>query len=237
MRKKRGIVLLLALLTVLLAASACYVTTYYRAEPAALAALADDELVRVSETDYGWFFDGPSTATACIFYPGGKVEAAAYAPLLRLLAREGMDVCLVEMPWRLAVLDIDRAAAIRERYDYENWSIGGHSLGGTCAALYAASHPGEEKGLILLAAYPTKALDPSLREILIRGSEDGVLNPQRLEAGRAFAPPDTAELVIEGGNHAQFGNYGEQRGDGDAFLSRDDQQEQTAETILQKLLG
>ncbi len=101
------------------------------------------------------------------------------------------------------------------------------------AANYAASHGDQLTGLILLAAYPTKPLDKALLEISIYGSEDGVLNMGKIEAGKAYAPEDYREYVIAGGNHAQFGNYGEQRGDGSAAISSEEQQQIVVRFIIQ----
>ena len=188
--------------------------------------------MQVSETDYGWYFDGPASDRALVFYPGGKVEETAYAPFLRLLAEEGLDVCLVRMPARLAFLGMDRAADVMVGYDYAHWYVGGHSLGGAAAAIFASRHGDDLDGVILCAAYPTKPLDGSLREILLYGSADGVLDLARVEAGRRYAPADTDEYVIEGGNHAQFGSYGAQTGDGEASLSAAEQQQEAAARIL-----
>ena len=110
MKKRKALRIALLILVVLCAACVLYLSDYYRAEPEALRALESDALVQVSETDYGWYFDGPASDRALVFYPGGKVEETAYAPFLRLLAEEGLDVCLVRMPARLAFLGMDRAA-------------------------------------------------------------------------------------------------------------------------------
>ena len=135
----------------------CYVSDYYKADRAAAEALKTDE-VSVEKTDYGWYFDGPSEDTALVFYPGGKVEETAYAPLLHSLAAGGVDVCLAKMPFRLAVLDRDAARDMIEMYSYEKWYIGGHSLGGVMAADFAAGNSDLFEGVILLAAYPVKEL-------------------------------------------------------------------------------
>lgn len=209
-----------------------YAGIYYHADGTALAALESDGVVEVTRTDFGWRFDGPSETEALIFYPGAKVEAAAYAPLLRQLAGAGMDVLLVEMPLRFAFFGMDKAAPLLEQYDYVNWYIGGHSLGGAVAANYACACPERLSGVILLAAYPTKPMDESLVLISIYGSEDGLLNPDRVAAGRDYAPKTYAEIVLEGGNHAQFGSYGVQTGDGEAVLSPEEQRRQTVEAIL-----
>ena len=46
-------------------------------------------------------------------------------------------------------------------------------------------------------------------------------------------PEHSMKYVIEGGNHAQFGNYGKQKGDGEASVSDVKQQQETVEIILQ----
>ena len=115
--KKKHIWLLpVCLVAVLAAAFFIYAMNYYHADETALAALSSDESVCVTKTDYGWFFDGPSETEAFIFYPGGKVEETAYAPLLHRLAGQGMDACLVKMPFRLAVLGIDKAEQVMKQY-------------------------------------------------------------------------------------------------------------------------
>ena len=222
-------------IAVMTASVAAYAGNYYHADPSALTALVSDETVHVTETDYGWFFDGPSEGDAMVFYPGAKIETISYAPLLHLLAGQGMDVCLVEMPLRLAFLGMGKAGPVMDQYEYNHWYVGGHSLGGAMAAVYAAEHGEQLTGLILLAAYPTKELDDALLEISIYGSEDLVLNPDKMIAGKAYAPSDFCELVIEGGNHAQFGNYGYQKGDGIAAISCEEQQRITVDFIISNM--
>lgn len=201
-----------------------YTADYYRADPTALEVMASEDAA-VRRTDYGWLFDGPGEDAALIFYPGGKVEETAYAPLLLSLAESGMDVCLVKMPFRLAVFDIDAADRVRSAHEYKRWYIGGHSLGGSMAADYAADH--ELSGVILLAAYPTKDLDEPM--LLIYGSEDGVMSLRR--ASRAEEHGSVTRVVIEGGNHALFGSYGAQRGDGPAAIAPEEQRRETVEAV------
>jgi hypothetical protein len=87
----------------------------------------------------------------------------------------------------------------------------------------------------LLASYPGK--DTSLSEsgihvLSIYGSNDKVLDIEALESGRALLPEETTYLKLRGGNHAQFGYYGPQRGDGDALITLLEQQEMTVSAIL-----
>ncbi len=231
-KRKKLRIALLCVLVILVLCFFLYTQQYYHADPSALSALASDETVSVTKTDYGWLFDGPSQSDALIFYPGAKVEETAYAPLLLALAERGMDVCLVKMPFRLAFFGLNKADALISDGGYTNWYIGGHSLGGAMAASYAADHDELLTGVILLAAYPTKPLSDSLTATVVYGSEDHVLNMAKMEAGYAFLPERAARYVIEGGNHAQFGNYGEQDGDGSASISAKEQQRQTVEQIL-----
>lgn len=233
MKKAKKWIIPVMIIILLMAGFLVYAEIYYRADATALEALKSDDTVSVTKVSYGWFFDGPSEEDALVFYPGAKVEETAYAPLLHELARQGMDVCLVKMPLRFAFFGAERAAAVMMLYDYRNWYICGHSLGGAIAADYAAKHPDQLKGLILLAAFPTKKLDDALLELSIYGSEDHVLSMKKIEEGRALAPAKYYEYEIEGGNHARFGNYGVQRGDGNAAVTAAEQQQLTVGFIIQ----
>ena len=192
-----------AALLALAAAFWLYTADYYRADEAAKAALVSDGAVAVSRTDYGWLFDGPSGERALIFYPGAKVEETAYAPFLHTLAAQGVDVCLVRMPFHLAVFGINRADAVIRCGGYSHWSIGGHSLGGAMAARYAADHEEALDGLVLCAAYSPSALGEALPVTVVYGTEDGVLNRERLKKSRPLLSGPVEECVSAGGNHAQ----------------------------------
>lgn len=209
-----------------------YTSFYYHADEVALAALVSDERVTVEETEYGWRFDGSSDEVALVFYPGGKVEPSAYAPLLHLLASRGVDACLVRMPFNLAFFDIGAAGRLREAYDYERWYVGGHSLGGVAAAIYAADHADAVEGLVLCAAYPTRQLADSLTVVSVYGSRDAILNLSSLEKGLAKVPGRLVRHAIEDGNHAQFGSYGPQDGDGEPTISAEEQRSEAVEVIV-----
>lgn len=226
-------IIIAAALGVLAAAFFIYVGDYYRVIDRENA-LADTDSVSVSKTDFGYFFDGPGETAAVIFYPGAKVEDLAYAELLKDIAAGGADCFLVHMPFNLAFFGINKAGDIIEAYDYERWYLAGHSLGGAMAAEYSAKNGGSLDGLIFLAAYSAKDISAlELKTLSIYGSEDKVVNTEKIESGRELVPDGYEELVIEGGNHAGFGNYGEQRGDGEAKISAEEQQSITADKILE----
>ena len=193
----RVIVLITAVVLILIVGFGLYTSQYYRADADAIEVLQrGSDRVTITSTDYGWFFDGPSEDSALIFYPGAKVEETAYAPLLHRIAEGQMDVCLVKMPFHLAVFDRNAAEKVIPQYDYEKWYIGGHSLGGAMAALHASDRGDFYKGI---------------------------------------SSKDYTEHIIEGGNHAQFGSYGRQKGDGRALISARMQINESVEVIKDAL--
>lgn len=236
--KKRTKVILsvcLAILLIIGIGGYVYVSDYYHADETALVAMTYQSAQVQIEQDGNvtWFVPQEPTA-GLIFYPGGKVEHTAYAPLLRACAEKGILCALVRMPGNLVVLDINAADGLREkRPDITTWYIAGHSLGGAMAANYAAVHSDDYSGLILLAAYSTKDLSQMpLRVLSIYGSEDGVMNRETYKKNWANLPTDTMEVILEGGCHAQFGSYGSQDGDGTPTISGEEQIKQTAEAIV-----
>lgn len=209
----------------------------YRPEEPALESLQSDKNVIVENRDDSVVFYPTSRAErGFIFYPGGLVDHRAYAPLMRALAENGLKVFLVEMPFDLAVLSPERAGAIiRENREIKTWIIAGHSLGGSMAARFAQNNRDLVRGLVLLAAYPPEGDDLSnsrIKVLSLYGSLDGVLNFEALENSKFLLPANTKWLTIEGGNHAQFGYYGHQKGDLRATISPQEQQKITLTAIL-----
>lgn len=235
--KKKVIILVLLLSGVILVASGFwYVNDYYRSEVSVEECQKRSEDVLITEIDTGLYLDGPGEDTAMIFYPGAKVEYTAYLPILCNLTEQGVDCFLVKMPCNLAIFGQNMAEKIMEKYDYSYWYLSGHSLGGAMAASYASGHLEELEGLVLMAGYPTKSLKSDDFFVLsLYGSEDGVLNIEKLEAGRAYMPEQYTEICIEGGNHALFGAYGEQEGDNPAAISHEEQQNQAVTAILEMM--
>jgi pimeloyl-ACP methyl ester carboxylesterase len=209
------------------------------AMPEAVAALQSNSSVAVNSGD--WIVFSPqenSVQAGIILYPGGHVDPRAYAPLAGDLAAEDYLVVIPPMPLNLAVLDIDVADEIMQAYpEIDKWVIGGHSLGGAMAAEYLSSNPSSIEGLFLWASYSAESTDLSdftdLEVLSIFGTEDG--DVEGIRASRERLPQNTLWVEIEGGNHAQFGWYGEQGGDGVATISRDVQQQIILENTIEFL--
>ncbi|MCP4142746.1 MAG: alpha/beta hydrolase [Chloroflexi bacterium] len=220
-----GIIIILALATI---GFVWWGNTPLQAMPEAIAALESDNDVLIINKK--WMVFSPintSTKTGVIIYPGGHVDPRAYAPLAKEIAAAGFLVILSPMPLNLAVFDMNLAGEIMEASpDIERWLIGGHSLGGAMAAEYVAANPYKIDGLFLWASYSAESTDlshiPDLKVLSIYGTEDGGVEEIRVSGNRL--PTKTVWVEMEGANHAQFGWYGIQPGDGVATISREEQQ-------------
>lgn len=185
----------------------------------------------------GWYVfrsAGPSDR-GFIFYPGGLVDAAAYAPVMKAIAAQGITAIIVPMPLDLAVFGVGRANDVIAAFpEINTWVIGGHSLGGSMAAQYVKDNPAKVQGVVFMAAYPADNVDLSqlpIQFVTLYGTYDGVARNVFQDAQQRL-PPDAQLITLDGGNHAQFGNYGPQAGDGTATMSREEQQAKTVEAIV-----
>ena len=197
-------------------------------EPEVLAALRSDDHVTVSMNEYIVFQPASrKTSTALVFYPGARVDYRSYAAPLRRIAAEGYLVILLSVRLNLAFFDINAAdGPIASFPDIRHWVVGGHSLGGVAASSYAGRRDGLD-GVVLWASYPgDDALkNKNLKILSIYGTRD-MGGADSLEASRSNLPSTTMFVVIDGGNHGQFGDYGFQPGDNEATISRAEQQKQ-----------
>ena len=196
--------------------------------PEARAALASTASVTFAD-EPGWLSFTPTSGTsgtALVYYPGGKVEPAAYAPAAQAIAERGYPVYIVKMPLNLAILGVDRAGDVIQAHpEVARWAIAGHSLGGAMATSYIASHPAAMRGLALWAAYPTGDISAlPLSATSIWGSLDAGAARFGGEESRRNLPPDTVFVEIPGGNHEQMGWYTGQPNDPPAAISRVEQQ-------------
>ncbi len=218
--KKHALRILLIFSILLGVGSFAYLSDYSKADPEARAILGTESITLEDQVYDFW----TSADTALIFYPGGKVEAEAYALMLKGIQDAGIRVFLVKMPFNLAVFDANAASQIIENHpEVEHWYIGGHSLGGAMASQFAEKNADKLDGLILLAAYP---LNDAMEKVLIlSGREDKVLDQSKLDGFNV--------QWIEGGNHANFAHYGVQKGDGEALIDKDEQIKMTQQWIIE----
>ena len=231
MLKKRLFRMIALFLLVVLLGNGVWIESVYQAKEQARRAMQGTKQVSVSSVKEGYLFDGPGSERALVFYPGALIEETAYAPLLLRIAERGTDCFLLHMPFRMALLNINAAEKLTAKYNYSEWIIGGHSLGGVAASRYAIGHPDQTKTLLLLASYPDQTVPDTVPIISVYGTEDHILNRQAYEISRAGWPENAREYILKGGNHAQFGDYGEQSGDGAAKISPEQQWDKTADFV------
>ncbi|WP_019585571.1 alpha/beta fold hydrolase [Deinococcus apachensis] len=164
--------------------------------------------------------------TLLVLYPGGLVRPQAYEWLGRALAADGVQTVIPVFPLDLAVLGVNRAGELISRFGQgKRVVLAGHSLGGAMAASYAAKHPQDLSGLILMAAYPAQnvSLQNAPYPVLsLLAERDGVASAADVRGGLARLPPDTTLTVLPGAVHAFFGRYGPQRGDGQPTATREE---------------
>ncbi len=200
-----------------------------------------------------------------VFFPGGMVQPRAYAPLARAVAEAGYPAVIVRLPFlgRHAPTDgyrseaIERARGIMTDGDVledgeepgsgragppdgerRRWVVAGHSFGGALAAEFARAHPERTSGLVLIGTTHPRDFDLSGAEfpvVKILGSRDGVAPQSRSRENDRLLPSSTRILVIDGGNHAQFGYYGPQLMDHRATISRQEQERRTVDVIVRML--
>ncbi len=222
---KIALLIVLALIVIIVGGFYIYTLDYYRADAIVWEMLANDGTIMQKDNMTVLYpTEEESLNIGLIFYPGGKVETEAYIPLLKQLTEQGITCVLVDMPLHLAVFNINGADDVYDQFPViTSWYLCGHSLGGAMASSYVEGNTDKLDGLILLGAYPIN--EANIPTIAIYGTEDIKLDLERLEG--------VDQVVIEGGSHAYFGNYGEQDGDGVASITREDQQAQTVDAITE----
>lgn len=219
-------IVIASLLIILVGGFYIYTLDYYRADSIAIEAFSQNTISIQDNEEMIVFYPDKhqDNGVGFIFYPGGKVEASTYAPLLEKLSHEGITCVLIKMPFNLAVFDVDATDKVYNEFpEIENWYLGGHSLGGAMASSYVEKNSDKLRGLILLGAYPIN--DSEIPTLAIYGSEDQGLDKTKLEGTEN-------KLEIVGGNHAYFGDYGEQEGDGTASITRQEQQAVAIDAII-----
>lgn len=197
---------------------------------------SDDPCMEGIYNDKGWLTFTPADVTptiGLIFWPGGNVDARSYAVVTRAIADAGVLVALPVLPPSTA----DQAQAIFDaNTGISTWYLGGHSMGGAVTAQLANTHPEMiSGGLVLFAAPGSSSADISdqdLDVLLVTATLDGLATPTKVNDGKVYLPASAIYEVIDGGNHAQFGHYGDQENDYAATITREAQQTQAVTATL-----
>lgn len=235
---KRVLLGLLIVVVLALLGFVVWAETPLKAAPEALSALESDSNVTVIVDDSYIVFTPTNTdpTTAFVFYPGGRVDYRAYAAPLHKIAAQGFLVILLPVRLNLAFFDVNAAdKAIADFPNIQHWVVGGHSLGGVASALYA-SKKNNLDGIVFWASYPADdALkNTKIKVLSIYGTQD-MGGMEQFDSSRTLLPADAQFVVIEGGNHGQFGDYGFQPGDKQATIMRADQQSQVVDETVKFL--
>ena len=241
MRRRNKIILgSLLVVIVVLVGFVVWVETPLEPMSEASGALQNDSAVTVSVGN--WLIFSPLSSNAnkgFIIYPGGRVDYRSYAPAAHAIAAEGYLCVIVSMPLNLAVFGVNIASEVIKSYpQISSWAIGGHSLGGTMAAQFAYDNPSKIQGLVLWAAYPasgTNLTNQTLLVTTIHGTNDGLVTNTQIDSSLNLLPANTVRVEIAGGNHAQFGWYGEQPRDNAAIITRTSQQNQIKNATVELL--
>lgn len=226
---------IILVLGVLVVGCAIYLGDYYKADWNTIDAFSPmNEIEFKTLENKNIVFEVEDAKIGFVFYPGGKVESDAYLPLMAELASKGVTCVLADMPFNLAVLDINAADGIVTQYPkIKKWYIGGHSLGGSMAASYLSKHTDDFDGLVLLGSYSTANLsDKNIDVLSVYGSEDKIMNREKYSENKENLPSNFKEIVLDGGCHAYFGMYGEQDGDGTPSITNEEQICITADAIM-----
>lgn len=149
--------------------------------------------------------------TGFIILPGGNCDPRSYAPAAHAIAARGFMTFIIPMPGCVA-MPFGYLRADKLMQDYARigtWVIGGHSVGGTAASIYAVQKKAVG-GVVIWASLPNP--DPSLalarsavKALSVYGSQDGRATPEAVMSYTQYLPPDTVYVEIKGGNHTQFG--------------------------------
>lgn len=173
------------------------------------------------ETRFGYASEHDSTV-GIIVYGGGKVDSLSYAYLSQLEA----NVFLVHFPFQLAVFGINKGNQVMADYPkITQWIVVGHSLGGSMGYLYLNQSIKPVAGIVYMASYPTGESTIPARAIF--GTADGLIESSLYN--NLFLPEEF--ILLEGANHAQFGEYGFQAGDRVAGISASAQRAFVIQTI------
>lgn len=208
-----------------------YANMVMRGDRAAALEAWNDPAVQITSTDHSIVIRPTEGATGAglVFIPGAKVDPYAYLyKLSGIVEQSGATVVITKPTLNLAFFDTRPLSVFEaDAPEVTRWWVGGHSLGGVRACQLAGTDG--TVGLVLFGSYCANDLSTSgLAVLSISGSADGLSTPAKIEAAKHLLPAGTDFVEIEGLNHAGFGDYGFQPGDGVSSLT--DAQERSAIT-------
>lgn len=221
-----------------------------RADPAALGLVEAQTGFTVTDdgTTVVMTPDAP-TGFGLVFLSGARVDAPAYEYKLSGLAQAGVTIVIVRPLLNFAIFeqrplsDFEAAAP-----DVDHWFVGGHSLGGVKACMYAADSAAAStassaadstvEGLVFFGSYCANDISASGLPVLsLAGENDALSTPQKIEDAAPLLPATAEFVTIPGSNHAQFGNYGDQPGDGTSTATDADVRTAITDALIAFLSG
>jgi len=197
-----------------------------------------------------------------LFFPGATVDPIAYAPLLRQISTEtnsAVTLVCAKYPFRNPVVfSKQKGLELMKRHQsVKTWIIAGHSMGagsyGAAGFVWWLKKQQNDidisvDGLVMMAGTITGdevdlSKEKNLYVLAILASEDTIVPPEgNSETGQPVRKGidekcpkrNTQTLIIKGGNHAGFGDYGPQRfpyPDGERTISLREQQDITVKHV------
>lgn len=215
-----------------------YVITPYKASTEIQPILEKAEVIKVDKTNL-YYFEGnqPASNQGYVIYPGGRVEAGAYSGLCNQLAIISSGCVIVEMPLNFAFLPHIKLSKTIQNTQLNNKKITviGHSLGGPFLARDLLDSDIENlyiNRFVLLGSFSdVDVSDLNVQTFSFIGENDLLIKDNDQE-NKDNLPANTNYYIVEGGNHASWGDYGNQSGDGDATISNKQQQLFLIEKLL-----
>lgn len=209
----------------------------FPAERDATLEVFSDQSLTVSEVEGSIVLapvENPGT-TGIMFFPGARVDPYSYLYPLSELAATGVTVVVMDPLVNMALFDTRTLAELSSAApQITEWVLAGHSLGGVRACMLA-SEP-SVAGLVLLGSYcasDVTGLDIPILQVL--AENDGLIDTEAVTTSASLLPPNSRSITLDGANHASFGTYGPQPGDGESSLTRTEVRAELTALILELL--
>jgi pimeloyl-ACP methyl ester carboxylesterase len=169
-----------------------------------------------------------------IFFPGGLADPKAYSPLCKKIAERGYTCHIIKMSFRLPQRDYQKISGM---FDLKSgrYVIGGHSQGGKMAAQFVYENPRLMKGLFLMGTSHPRDIslsNQSIPAIKFYAKNDGLASVEEVLENKDKLPINAKLILIEGGNHSQFGYLGTLLMDDNADITLEEQQSIVLENLV-----